>query len=171
MSDADPKPPTPTKDPVDERLYCPKCAYNLTGLSDSQCPECGTAFDRKNLRRDSMKWAAPYLGAGHIVLLMLAPAAVVLGEWIITLERNSEVGKPVILAGPVFAVIAAVVIGRRAARTFARRGAGDLAAPATILMIVIYAAAVLCLQATLMFFAFFGTCGTICACGALTRRF
>jgi hypothetical protein len=25
-------------------LYCPRCGYNLTGLTRSRCPECGTQF-------------------------------------------------------------------------------------------------------------------------------
>jgi predicted amidophosphoribosyltransferase len=24
---------------------CRRCAYNLTGLSEPRCPECGTSFD------------------------------------------------------------------------------------------------------------------------------
>lgn len=30
----------------DEGLRCPQCEYNLTGLVDDVCPECGGAFDR-----------------------------------------------------------------------------------------------------------------------------
>lgn len=37
------------KSPEDEGLRCPKCEYNLTGLTDDVCPECGVAFDRRQL--------------------------------------------------------------------------------------------------------------------------
>ena len=26
-------------------MYCMKCQYNLRGLQESRCPECGTSFD------------------------------------------------------------------------------------------------------------------------------
>jgi hypothetical protein len=31
-------------------LYCPKCGYNLTALTENRCPECGGAFDPRQLR-------------------------------------------------------------------------------------------------------------------------
>jgi hypothetical protein len=31
-------------------LYCPKCGYNLTGLTENVCPECGGAFDPRQVR-------------------------------------------------------------------------------------------------------------------------
>jgi len=38
---------------VDEiGLNCPKCGYNLTGLTSDVCPECGTTFDLELLRND-----------------------------------------------------------------------------------------------------------------------
>lgn len=33
-------------------LKCPKCSYNLTGLTREVCPECGSAFDLKLMRDD-----------------------------------------------------------------------------------------------------------------------
>ncbi len=33
----------------DEGLRCPNCEYNLTGLVEETCPECGTPFDRRRL--------------------------------------------------------------------------------------------------------------------------
>jgi hypothetical protein len=26
-------------------MYCPKCGYQLIGLSENRCPECGRAFE------------------------------------------------------------------------------------------------------------------------------
>jgi len=36
--------------PTDSGLRCPQCDYNLTGLTEKRCPECGSAFDPEELR-------------------------------------------------------------------------------------------------------------------------
>jgi hypothetical protein len=35
---------------VDSRLRCPACDYNLTGIVEHRCPECGSSFDPEELR-------------------------------------------------------------------------------------------------------------------------
>lgn len=42
-------PPKPESSLTDEGLRCPTCDYNLTGLVEDVCPECGEGFDRKQL--------------------------------------------------------------------------------------------------------------------------
>ncbi len=36
---------------VETGLFCPQCDYNLTGLTEDRCPECGRPFDRALLER------------------------------------------------------------------------------------------------------------------------
>lgn len=36
---------------TDSELSCPTCDYNLTGLTENRCPECGEAFDPEQVRR------------------------------------------------------------------------------------------------------------------------
>lgn len=33
--------------------HCPKCGYNLKGLTEPRCPECGVPFDEKLLKAES----------------------------------------------------------------------------------------------------------------------
>jgi hypothetical protein len=37
--------------PTDSGLRCPRCGYNLTGLTLPRCPECGATFDWEEVRR------------------------------------------------------------------------------------------------------------------------
>src|SRR5262245_8503778 len=35
---------------IEEHLYCTGCGYDIIGLSESRCPECGLEFDVDELR-------------------------------------------------------------------------------------------------------------------------
>ena len=84
----------------EEHLFCPKCGYNLHGIPEVRCPECGFRYDHEALKSvaDSADWvrlaaaravivraaiaaaliipiAAEKLGAGGFILLVVAAAA------------------------------------------------------------------------------------------------
>jgi len=42
--------------PIDRDAYCQECGYNLRGLTDDQCPECGTSFNRFLLGVPDIPW-------------------------------------------------------------------------------------------------------------------
>ncbi|MBN1346531.1 MAG: hypothetical protein JXQ73_27830 [Phycisphaerae bacterium] len=42
--------------PIDGDLFCLRCQYNLRGLADDRCPECGEAFDRSTLHVSRIPW-------------------------------------------------------------------------------------------------------------------
>ncbi len=63
---------------ADRDVLCPVCEYNLRGLTDMRCPECGTSID---LRRDP-NTTAPLLVAvmGLILFVVIGtPLGVVIG--------------------------------------------------------------------------------------------
>ena len=39
---------------IDKDLYCLQCGYNLRGLPEERCPECGTRFEHGGVRASSL---------------------------------------------------------------------------------------------------------------------
>jgi hypothetical protein len=56
-------------------LRCPKCRYDLSGLSTPQCPECGTSFTPELLRKAERRarWRKRVIAALVMFVVMYAP--------------------------------------------------------------------------------------------------
>lgn len=57
------------------RGQCEKCGYDLHGLPEPRCPECGSPFDILAVAHNTRSWAAPLwclaasIGAGFVTVL------------------------------------------------------------------------------------------------------
>lgn len=163
MSDAAPKPPE------DKQLHCPKCGYDLTGLSTQQCPECGTPFDLTRLIRESNSGGTQFMSRGTVALLLVGPSAMALGLLLGLVSGNESVASSIFVLSLVFSLIASFLVGSRTARAIERRTPDKMTLPGPIMMTVLYTFLFLCLEVALILFAFLGACGTTCAFVALTR--
>ena len=61
---ASPAPPAQQPAADDENLVCPLCDYDLRGLTEARCPECGYTFDWADLR-DPARRKHKYLFEHH----------------------------------------------------------------------------------------------------------
>ena len=106
---------TTTSDPAD--LRCPLCSYDLRGLTDPRCPECGFAFAWAELR-DAQRARHPWLfehGRGRNVRSFLstyARAAVPWRFWrTVTPSNPVHVGRLLLYAAAVnLALVIAVAV-------------------------------------------------------------
>lgn len=59
-------------------LHCPSCDYNLTGLPENRCPECGKEFDPAKLRKLGLFFALPISASEVAFRLLVLPLVITL---------------------------------------------------------------------------------------------
>ncbi len=87
-------------------LYCPTCDYNLRGLPEDRCPECGTGFNRAELTRRAEGGPDGRLIVWNYILPL--PFLFALSAWTSAIEDHVKLGL-LILAGPAFVLLAPCV--------------------------------------------------------------
>jgi hypothetical protein len=73
-------PVSPADAPTEEIILCPMCGYDLRGLPEARCPECGLRFQWDELR-DPTKRLHPYLFEHHPRHNLWSFLRTLLGGW------------------------------------------------------------------------------------------
>jgi len=71
-------------------LACPKCGYDLGGISEPMCPECGERFDPERIRNAPKSWYRA-LAAAWLTTLSLPVASFGLA-WLSALVARAQLG-------------------------------------------------------------------------------
>jgi Kef-type K+ transport system membrane component KefB len=145
-------------------LYCPKCGYNLTGLTEDRCPECGGGFSRAELAAIG---GIKYRSLGIPLASLLLPPIVftVLSFLAFSIDGRSSSSGPMLsflfvlmglcaLAG----LALSIFTGRRLARRLAMRPPKSRPNINSVVLTIIFALIFFSAQFCLGFFGFFVGC-------------
>lgn len=94
-------------------LFCPTCGYNLTGLPENRCPECGSAFDPVAL--GAVPPGHP-ITVGQTIFRLALPPGIFLVSLLALIPKNGDfVAIPMIVGTLMFiaSIINAIILSKR----------------------------------------------------------
>ena len=144
-------------------LYCPNCGYNLTGLTEERCPECGGRFSRAELAAiGGIRY--PSLGVPLAVLLLPPVVFTVLSFVAFSIDGSSPANDALSFLFAMMGLCAlaglalAIFTGRRIARRLAMRPPKSRPNINSVVLTIIFALIFFTSQLCLGFFGFFVGC-------------
>ena len=168
-SDPPPAPPTaPGGSPPNHgpTLYCPQCGYDLTTREDQGvCPECGAAFDARELRRTG---GLPRIRVWPMLLALIAPPVVLVVALLVCLMvgGNLDVAVFILLAlGAMAGVATSIWSARMIARRLARRPPKSMPDVNSVTLTVVFAIVFFGAQACVAGVLFFVGCTAVVIAG------
>ena len=127
-------------------VYCPACGYDLHGIPERRCPECGFGFDKAAALSVSIAEAQHAFAAARAVIAIAAMSVICAGA--------AVSGEGMLITVPVLVAIAVWILGRFAEPRPPR--AFDLLPPALGLWVVF-------VVVTLLLFRFLPVASRLCA--------
>ncbi len=106
-------------------LFCPTCDYNLTGLSEQRCPECGTEFDPDAIRRFATTALKPIGFWTAIFHLLWPPVAFSLLVYLCAISDLEWLFGTLIVCTVIYTFVNGAEMGIRTAATLSIRIGGS----------------------------------------------
>jgi len=100
-------------DPHQLKVYCAICGYQLQGLRENRCPECGQAFDPNDLTR-----LPEPITIGQVIKHLLIPPALFWGAMLLLVVLGPA-GAIVLIPVVIYQFFGGIVLARRLAERLA----------------------------------------------------
>lgn len=106
-------------------LFCPKCDYNLTGLTECRCPECGTPYAPEEIQAYAGKALKPITFPIAVFQLVWPPVVFGFLYSMLVVTRLWWLWATLMVVTLVYSMVNATELGHRIAASLSIRRGGS----------------------------------------------